>query len=61
MLTDAGRRCNYTVFPIFIKENIMAKSKEKDPCWSGYHKEGTKKKNGKTVNNCVKDEKKSSK
>ena len=31
------------------------KEHEKDPCWSGYKKEGTKKKNGKTVNNCVKD------
>jgi hypothetical protein len=36
----------------------MAKKKEKDPCWKGYHKEGTKQKAGKTVNNCVKDTKK---
>lgn len=24
-------------------------------CWSGYKKQGTKKKNGRTVNNCIKD------
>ncbi len=24
-------------------------------CWKGYKKAGTKKKNGKTVNNCIKD------
>jgi len=26
----------------------------KKACWSGYEKRGTKKKGGKTVNNCVK-------
>lgn len=37
----------------------MAKKEDtKDPCWSGYKKEGTKKKDGKTVPNCVKDSKK---
>lgn len=30
------------------------KEKEKDPCWKGYKKEGMKKKDGKTVPNCVK-------
>lgn len=30
-------------------------------CWSGYHKEGTKKLFGKTVNNCVKNKKKKKK
>lgn len=33
----------------------MEKKEKKDPCWTGYKKEGTKKKNGKTVNNCVKE------
>jgi hypothetical protein len=33
----------------------MATKKKKDPCWSGYIKEGMKKKDGKTVPNCVKD------
>ena len=27
---------------------------KKDPCWKGYEQEGTKKKEGKTVPNCVK-------
>lgn len=27
-------------------------------CWKGYHKQGTKKLFGKTVNNCVKNKKK---
>ncbi len=27
---------------------------KKSTCWSGYEKEGTKKKDGKTVPNCVK-------
>lgn len=29
----------------------------KDPCWDGYSKEGTKKKNGKEVPNCVPEKK----
>ena len=34
----------------------MAASKgtRKGACWEGYTKKGTKKKGGKTVNNCVK-------
>jgi hypothetical protein len=28
-------------------------SEKKDPCWNGYEQEGTKKKGGKTVPNCV--------
>lgn len=37
----------------------MATTKgKKDACWEGYKKEGTKKKNGKTVPNCVKASKK---
>jgi hypothetical protein len=27
---------------------------KKDPCWKGYEQDGTKKKDGKTVPNCVK-------
>jgi hypothetical protein len=30
-------------------------------CWKGYHKQGTKKLFGKTVNNCVKNKKKKKK
>lgn len=36
----------------------MATKKKKDPCWSGYKKDGMKKKGEKTVPNCVKDGKK---
>jgi hypothetical protein len=32
-------------------------SKSEDPCWSGYHMVGTKKKNGREVPNCVPGEK----
>jgi hypothetical protein len=32
----------------------MTTKKKKAPYWSGYKKEGTKKKDGKTVPNCVK-------
>ncbi|GAB3829041.1 hypothetical protein GCM10028821_15100 [Hymenobacter jeollabukensis] len=28
--------------------------KKEDPCWKGYEQAGTKKKDGKTVPNCVK-------
>ena len=40
------------------KHIIMAKQKAKDPCWSGYEQAGTKKKDGKTVPNCIKSQKK---
>ncbi len=33
-------------------------SKTKDPCWEGYEKIGTKKKNGKLVPDCVPDKEK---
>lgn len=33
---------------------IMAKKTKKDPCWKGYEQAGTKKKEGKTVPNCIK-------
>ncbi len=39
----------------------MSKSKtekEKDPCWKNYEQIGTKKKDGKTVPNCVPKDKK---
>jgi hypothetical protein len=32
----------------------MKAKKKTTPCWIGYIKQGTKKKGGKTVNNCVK-------
>jgi hypothetical protein len=41
----------------FMREllRIIDEAKEKDdPCWKGYKQLGTKKKNGKTVPNCVK-------
>jgi hypothetical protein len=31
-----------------------AASEKKDPCWKGYEKDGMKKKDGKSVPNCVK-------
>jgi len=34
------------------------KKKMKNPCWKGYEAYGTKKKNGKTVPNCVPKKKK---
>ena len=37
-------------FSKFIRE---AKMKGPDPCWKGYKPVGTKKKNGRTVPNCV--------
>jgi hypothetical protein len=36
----------------------MAKKTKNDPCWSGYKKEGYKKKDGKPVPNCVKEDSK---
>lgn len=40
-----------------FKEFLEEETKEKDdPCWDGYKQLGTKKKNGKTVPNCVKEE-----
>lgn len=35
------------------KEFIVDNLKKDNPCWKGYHPVGTKKKNGKTVPNCV--------
>jgi len=36
------------------RENPMMKKGGKISCWTGYVKQGTKKKGGRTVNNCVK-------
>ncbi len=36
-----------------IKEAVTTRLKENKPCWSGYKKQGMKKKNGKLVSNCV--------
>ena len=36
-----------------VKAGVVADAD--DPCWSGYHAEGTKEKGGKTVPNCVPD------
>ncbi len=33
-------------------------SKKADPCWEGYEQKGTKKKNGKTVPDCIPKKKK---
>ena len=35
-----------------------ATKKSADPCWEGYEKVGSKKKNGKSVPNCVPEKKK---
>ena len=35
----------------FINEGL--RDPKDNPCWKGYHPVGTKKKNGKTVPNCV--------
>jgi hypothetical protein len=36
-------------------EEANQEDEEKKACWKGYKKQGTKKKGGKTVNNCVKE------
>jgi GNAT superfamily N-acetyltransferase len=35
------------------RDNILAQEEDKDPCWKNYKQLGTKKKNGRTVPNCV--------
>lgn len=42
-------------FVDFISEK--KEKKDGDPCWKGYHQEGTKMKDGKEVPNCVPDKK----
>jgi hypothetical protein len=36
-----------------IKEAVISRIMENKPCWSGYKKQGMKKKGGKLVSNCV--------
>lgn len=38
----------------YNRKNAFEEDEEKT-CWKGYEKKGTKKKSGKTVNNCVKE------
>ena len=39
-----------------LKKKTNEEKQRLDPeCWDGYHKDGTKMKNGTRVNNCVKD------
>ena len=40
--------------PLIKKDGTSLKNGGKISCWTGYVKKGTKKKGGKTVNNCVK-------
>lgn len=40
--------------PLIKKDGTSLKKGGKISCWTGYVKKGTKKKGGKTVNNCVK-------
>ena len=40
--------------PLIKKDGTSLKNGGKVKCWTGYVKKGTKKKGGKTVNNCVK-------
>jgi hypothetical protein len=40
--------------PLIKKDGTSLKNGGKIKCWTGYVKKGTKKKGGKTVNNCVK-------
>lgn len=40
--------------PLIKKNGEALKNGGKISCWKGYAKQGTKKKGGKTVNNCVK-------
>ena len=37
------------------KKEVADEDEENKSCWKGYKKQGTKKKGGKTVNNCVKE------
>lgn len=39
------------LFPADITEGL--RNPADNPCWKGYHPVGTKKKNGRTVPNCV--------
>jgi hypothetical protein len=39
----------------YDRKNAFEEDEEEKDCWDGYKKKGTKKKGGKTVNNCVKE------
>jgi hypothetical protein len=39
----------------YARKKVAEEDEEKKACWKGYKKQGTKKKGGKTVNNCVKE------
>jgi hypothetical protein len=39
----------------YDRKNAFEEDEEEKDCWDGYKKKGTKKKDGKTVNNCVKE------
>jgi hypothetical protein len=39
----------------YDRKNAFGEDEEGEDCWDGYKKKGTKKKSGKTVNNCVKE------
>jgi hypothetical protein len=41
-----------TIFMTTTKKKTTAKE-DKDPCWKDYEQAGTKKKDGKTVPNCI--------
>lgn len=43
-------------FNQYFLEAVKEKRRLDSKCWKGYHKEGTKMKGGKRVNNCVEDE-----
>jgi hypothetical protein len=38
-----------------FERNKKGFKEEEEQCWDGYKKQGTKKKGGKTVNNCIKE------
>ena len=39
----------------YDRSNAFDEDEQEKDCWKGYEKKGTKKKGGKTVNNCVKE------
>lgn len=41
------------VYELFEEGGKKKSLRNSNPCWKGYHPVGTKKKNGKTVPNCV--------
>jgi hypothetical protein len=39
----------------YVRKNTAEEDEQGKDCWKGYKKKGTKKKNGRTVNNCIKE------